>query len=426
MSILATMKKRSRTACQLSYARCSGVGCGGCELGVSLEDAVDQVLFCDTCFDAVHCEDGDEEEIYWFVNHLDHGCISWSSHPSVVAITPPPLGPSSQLFAADNVEMALRKGISWIQTCDAVLVTAGAGCSMDSGLPDFRGRGGWYDMGESKIAMDNVDFKPSSEHLVSAWRLANAMLSAFHGAVPHEGYSALVDAIFRPSLVESRTLDAFVVTSNIDGYFARAGVSEKYLYETHGCLNNLQCTTVGTESECPFAGSVWPISDGERATLAESVSLEKNTPSDIQSAIPRCQCGALARPNVSHSTDSDEDICESRKGPQRAALLEFLDTQRRVGAKLVVLELGCGVSEHSLRGDSEIAVARHRRHAIAQSRKTPCRTSSSMGPGDCWSDGYNAKLIRVDPASAAVPEGESHVGLPLKAKEAIVRMFTER
>ena len=70
----------------------------------------------------------------------------------------------------------------------------------------------------------------------------------------------------------------------------------------------------------------------------------------------------------------------------------WLAAERR--SKLVVLEVGCGTSVHSLRLDSEIVAASAR----------------------------SAKLVRVDPGDARVPEGANHAGVALGAEAALVAL----
>ena len=114
---------------------------GGGELLVA-DDSEEVVTFCDGCFDRVHADrDAGDEDPYWFVSHVDHSYVAWSSNENLVSVTPLPLGVSSQPpLASGN---ALRRAAELLASADAVFVTAGAGCSIDSGLPDFRGRGGW-------------------------------------------------------------------------------------------------------------------------------------------------------------------------------------------------------------------------------------------------------------------------------------------
>ena len=106
------------------------------------EDAKNTVTFCDSCYDKVHADRGaDEEEPYWFVSHVDPSHIVWSSDEGLVSVSPPPLGECSQPTLGQ--EDATHRAAELLSSADAVFVTAGAGCSIDSGLPDFRGRGGW-------------------------------------------------------------------------------------------------------------------------------------------------------------------------------------------------------------------------------------------------------------------------------------------
>ncbi len=223
-----------------------------------------------------------------------------------------------------------------------------------------------------------------------AWSLIGAMTDAFRAAEPHEGYAVITEALFRTA----PTPRAFVVTSNIDGYFSRAGVPEEFLFEAHGCVEFLQCTSVGTDTPCEFAETVWPAGSGSSAPLTRE-------------SLPRCLCGAPARPNVSHTTDSDADVCGARKQPQRARLLEWLSAERRSASKLVVLELGCGTSAHALRLDSELACARQ------------------AGAGT----GASARLVRVDPGDATAVPGSSlvpAVALKLGALPALKALFSGR
>lgn len=38
----------------------------------------------------------------------------------------------------------LEKAVAWLREADGLLITAGAGMGVDSGLPDFRGRDGFW------------------------------------------------------------------------------------------------------------------------------------------------------------------------------------------------------------------------------------------------------------------------------------------
>ena len=493
--------------------RCAGVKCGGCELAVSLQDSYDQVLFCEDCYDIVYgsseeSKKDDTPELHWFVTHIDHGVIAGTSRPEIVRKEVSPLGPSAPCLLANSINnkdstMAVAKAADFLVHADYVLVVAGAGASIDSNLPDFRGRGGWYSLGrtqsqengargdednrnEELISMDHVDFHPDSPHLLTSWRLAVAMVHAFRHSVPHCGYLELVAALwglrgFQPANVAgtsinpsaatsplsasntpllpppstqppllSDPLNAFVITSNIDGYFERAGVPVDALYETHGTMDRMQCTSVGTTAQdaCSKSASVWKLPEGERELLelkfrgpekeanpvlrggenrrdrAEAIEepsqKKRRGPCPTIADLPHCRgCGALARPNVSHTTDSDADVCAVRKATQRERALAWIESAKKgtfrprsgealsssgktivPSSRLVVLEIGCGISEHSLRLDSELVVARHREA------------------------GGDAKLIRIDPGAPVIPAGDGGcVAVALGAKDALIRII---
>ena len=119
------------------------------------------------------------------------------------------------------------------------------------------------------------------------------------------------------------------------------------------------------------------------------------------SMLPRCpKCDAYARPHVSHSTDYPEDVVPTRKSRQERALVDWLES---IGnKKLVVLEVGCGTSIHSLRSETEIIIGK--RQMIEK-------------------DEGATTLIRIDPGNADVPVG--HVGVRMKAMEALVGIEKE-
>ena len=120
----------------------------------------------------------------------------------------------------------------WAKAAEAVLVVAGAGWSVDSG-PDFRGSAGWYRIDNTDVPTDHVNFHPK---FLTSWGLIISMTSAFRKHVPRAGCDAVVTALFRNSQ-KSGTLRGFVITSNTDGYFERAGVTASSIYEAHGAVN---------------------------------------------------------------------------------------------------------------------------------------------------------------------------------------------
>ena len=54
----------------------------------------------------------------------------------------------------------IRRAARWVADADALLITAGAGMGIDSGLPDFRGPGGFWHvypaLGKAGIAFESI------------------------------------------------------------------------------------------------------------------------------------------------------------------------------------------------------------------------------------------------------------------------------
>jgi NAD-dependent SIR2 family protein deacetylase len=122
----------------------------------------------------------------------------------------------------------------WHQA-EGIVILAGAGMSVDSGLPDFRGATGlWTEAKENflkKATAKSFDTNP-----LDAWNFYVGRMIKYQDTVPHEGYKILLD------LLQSHNKKSFVVTSNVDGHFLKAGYDPQYLYEIHGNLRKIQCT----------------------------------------------------------------------------------------------------------------------------------------------------------------------------------------
>jgi hypothetical protein len=138
------------------------------------------------------------------------------------------------------------------------------------------------------MKMEDLSFKPDASTLEESWGLGVTMARSFLEHEPHEGYAALLE-------LAQQSSDFFVVTSNIDGYFKRSAFPTEQLWETHGCMDTLQCTTVGQPNCCGVG--TWPFNEQYIPQMRDGST------SCPRAMIPVCgKCGALARPNVSHST----------------------------------------------------------------------------------------------------------------------------
>lgn len=118
-----------------------------------------------------------------------------------------------------------------ILAADALLIGAGAGTGVDSGLPDYRGPQGFLRAypafrGRRFEEISNpVWFRTDPEQ---AWGFFGHRLNLYRTTVPHMGFEIL------RRWGESRQRGYFVFTSNVDGHFQRAGFDSGRILECHG------------------------------------------------------------------------------------------------------------------------------------------------------------------------------------------------
>jgi NAD-dependent deacetylase len=144
---------------------------------------------------------------------------------------------------------------------DRLLVLTGAGVSVESGLPAFRGAGGLW---EGHRVEDVASPEGFARQPDLAWGFYAARRRDVAAAAPNAAHLALATC-------EARMGDRFLlVTQNIDGLHARAGSHR--LFELHGSLWRTRCSNCDRP---PFADRSEP------------------------EAAPRCDlCGGVLRPDV--------------------------------------------------------------------------------------------------------------------------------
>ncbi|WP_300454475.1 Sir2 family NAD-dependent protein deacetylase [Accumulibacter sp.] len=208
-----------------------------------------------------------------------------------------------------------------ISAADGLLITAGAGIGVDSGLPDFRGPQGFWGaypaLGRARIAFEQIANPAAfTERPRLAWGFYGHRLKLYRQTVPHEGF-----AILR-QIGERLPHGACVFTSNVDGQFQRAGFAAERISECHGSIHHLQCLD-GCDD------SIWSA-DEFQPELDEEACL-------LRSEFPLCpRCGSIARPNI--LMFGDWGWHSERSDVQQARLHAWL---RQVGQPLVI-EVGAG------------------------------------------------------------------------------------
>ena len=233
----------------------------------------------------------------------------------------------------------IRQAAEAIAGAEALLVAAGAGMGVDSGLPDFRGSAGFWNAYPpyKKLGLDFYDLASPewfSRDPGLAWGFYGHRLDLYRRTAPHHGFALL------RRWSATKPGGHFVFTSNVDGQFQKAGFAEERVHECHGSLHHLQCCR-----NC--GGEVWPA-DGFAVEVDEA-AMRARPP------LPACpRCGGLARPNVLMFGDWGWQPQRSREqGRLFQKWLAALGNDR-----LVIVECGAGTAVPSVRDLSERLLAR--------------------------------------------------------------------
>jgi len=220
-----------------------------------------------------------------------------------------------------------------IEDADVIICMAGAGIGHDSGLPTFRGDDGFWKaypkLGKKKMSFARIATQYAlNENPQLAWSLYGHMFDLFNDTIPHTGFNSLL------KMCEDKE-DYFVVTSNIDCHFQKAGFDTNKIYEIHGRINKFQCT------EC---GQLWEVSPSYR--------FDVNTTSMAMTATPFCkECGGLARPNIMLFNDTGFDTVETEQ--QAVRFNECMHKYDKGNHKIAIIEIGAGDSVPTIRIMSE-------------------------------------------------------------------------
>jgi len=229
-------------------------------------------------------------------------------------------------------EERLAVAAEWIAQADGLLVTAGAGMGVDSGLPDFRGKNGFWRaypaFRQRRIEFHQIASPKAMQALPEiGWGFYGHRLNLYRATQPHEGFQIL------RRWADSKAHGLFVFTSNVDGHFQKAGVPDKRVMECHGSIRYLQCFDACT-SDIWSTDGFEPQVDGPTCRLI--------------STIPRClHCGGMARPNI--LMFGDYGWIEDRTERQRERLESWIGGV----SKLAVIELGAGKTISTVRRFSE-------------------------------------------------------------------------
>lgn len=227
-----------------------------------------------------------------------------------------------------------------IAEADALLIGAGAGMGVDSGLPDFRGQEGFWKayppfrkLGLSFAQLANPQWFDNDPHL--AWGFYGHRLQLYRETAPHAGFQILLQWGRRAPG------GYFVFTSNIDGHFQKAGFDEDRVVECHGSIHHLQCTNALNARLRDCREQIWPADCDVSIDPIHFVAEEP---------LPVCPaCDSIARPNV--LMFGDWSFISDRTDEQHNRYRQWVQANRT--ARLVVVELGAGSAVPTVRHECE-------------------------------------------------------------------------
>ncbi len=194
-----------------------------------------------------------------------------------------------------------------------VIALTGAGISAESGIPTFRGAGGFWTIGSKVYRSEDIAtlrFFSAQPEVAWAWYLWRH--NTWGSAEPNAAHRAL-------ARLDGTLGDRFlIITQNIDGLHVRAGNDPDRVYEGHGNLQLMRCAA-------PCGIDVYPIPEAIGPTAPD----EPLDPADLERlACPRC--GAMTRPHVlwfdESYTEEHYRIHSARTAARQATLVLIIGT----------------------------------------------------------------------------------------------------
>ncbi len=302
-------------------------------------------------------------------------------HPEICLIIEPDSADwdskGNAMLQNQDLQSKIAAASEAIQSADALIITAGAGIGVDSGLPDFRGNEGFWNAYPPIARLGISFFEMADPHWFKqkpklAWAFYGHRLNLYRKTKPHAGFRQLLD------ISSQKPGGYFIITSNVDGQFQKAGFDEDLIEEIHGSINHLQCVE-------PCCDDI--ISAENQQVFIDEEKFEAKEP------LPKCQnCNGLARPNI--LMFGDWLWIANRSNEQNQNFRYWQRDLLQNGFNPVIIEIGAGEAVPTIRFQSE-SLARQ----------------------------FSAKLIRINPRDYSAPAGT--ISIPLGGEEAIDLIFNK-
>ena len=186
----------------------------------------------------------------------------------------------------------------------------GAGISVASGIPAFRGSQGLWDKYDPFLYAEIGNFRRQPE---KSWEMLAEMLRVVERAVPNPAHRALAE-------LEEMGLLRAIITQNVDSLHQAAG--SRRVMEFHGANRRLICL------ECGFEDRLQPLNEYDRLP-------------------PRCpECNTVLKPDVVFFGEAIPPavLTESTQEAEKARLMLVIGTSANVypAAEMPLLTLHSG------------------------------------------------------------------------------------
>ncbi len=133
-----------------------------------------------------------------------------------------------------------------VQRARSAVVFTGAGISTECGIPDFRSPGGFW---TKYKPIEYSAFLASPETRLEAWRRFLMIRETIGRAEPGPSHRAVAELVARGHV-------SCVITQNIDGLHAVAGIAPDRIIEIHGNGTYAKCLSCGLRHEIDWVRDV--------------------------------------------------------------------------------------------------------------------------------------------------------------------------
>ncbi|KAJ6572243.1 DHS-like NAD/FAD-binding domain-containing protein [Mycena capillaripes] len=194
---------------------------------------------------------------------------------------------SSPSSASEISAEHLTSFTTHLRSSTRILALFGAGLSAASGIPTFRGAGGfWREYDSMTLATPSAFAKDPA----LVWQFYSYRRHCALGANPNKAHIALAE-------LAKKKPEFFAISQNIDGLCQRAGHPPENIQAVHGSLFSNRCTKCAYVEYDNFQDPLVPafalpadVDPADAKFPLKSIAVED---------LPRCpECAGLLRPNV--------------------------------------------------------------------------------------------------------------------------------